>query len=441
MRFLGIGEYCDLAAMYLRIANAGHDVKVYVKNPDYQGIYKGMLKFTKHWKNELKWIKKAGKDGVIIFESATNGILQDELRSQGFQVIGGSAFGDQLEANRDFGQQTMHQIGMRVATSHAFKSYEAAIAFVENAKNRYVFKNNGADTLRTKNYVGMLEDGSDLIALLELYRNQYRASKSKLKPDFVLMEYVSGIEVGIGAFFNGVSFLKPACLDWEHKRFFTGNLGELTGEMGTVVTYRGAEIIFNLSLAGLESKLRESGYCGYINLNMIANKKGLWPLEFTSRFGYPGFSICGALHKEEWESIFVKMLNRSDTHLKTFSGFATGVVLTVPPFPYRYGYAELSKGAPIMLDPSLTEKDKELIDLSEVEKLHGSLITSGVTGCIATAIGRGNTVKSACKKAYKLAAKIVVPNVRYRLDIGNDLMNGDLTQLISWGYLNEADPL
>lgn len=49
MKFLGIGEYCDLGALYIRLGEAGHAVKVYVEDPDYQDVYAGMLNFTKDW--------------------------------------------------------------------------------------------------------------------------------------------------------------------------------------------------------------------------------------------------------------------------------------------------------------------------------------------------------------------------------------------------------
>lgn len=110
MKFLGIGEYCDLGALYSRLIEAGHEVKVFVQNPDYHEIYKGILSFTPDWRLELDWIRQAGSDGIILFESASKGPEQDVLREDGYQVIGGSSFGDKLEADRDYGQKILQEI-------------------------------------------------------------------------------------------------------------------------------------------------------------------------------------------------------------------------------------------------------------------------------------------------------------------------------------------
>ena len=70
--------------------------------------------------------------------------------------------------------------------------------------------------------------------------------------------------------------LEPTCLDWEHKRFFPGDLGELTGAMGTVVTYSRSKSFFDRTLALMRPPLKQHGYCGYINLNIIVNERGIW---------------------------------------------------------------------------------------------------------------------------------------------------------------------
>ena len=52
---------------------------------------------------------------MIVFEATGFGTLQDELRAQGFNVIGGSAFGDKLEIDRGFAQSLLGEVGLQTA--------------------------------------------------------------------------------------------------------------------------------------------------------------------------------------------------------------------------------------------------------------------------------------------------------------------------------------
>jgi phosphoribosylamine--glycine ligase len=427
VRFLGIGKGNDLADLYLRLQRAGHDVRVYVGDPEARDIFAGMLVLVDDWERELAW----ARDGALIFEGIGWGETQDRLRRDGFRVIGGSALGDRLETDRAFGQQVLRDAGLLTAASHEFDSFEAAIAFVERTRARYVLKFSGQGFASTRNYVGEMDDGADVIAVLRLQRDRWTYEEA---PQFILMEHVAGVEVGVGAFFNGRVFLDPPNLDWEHKRFFPGNLGELTGEMGTLATYRGARTLFDASLARLAPLLRDSGYVGYINLNTIVNERGIFPLELTCRFGYPGFAILDALHVGGWSAIFERLLGGAAS-IETHDGFAICVVLTVPTFPYYHGYDALSKGAPILYRDSMTQADREELHFAEVAMDGEQLVTAGSVGYVMVVTGRGATVEAAREDAYARTRKVVIPNLRYRNDIGEAFLLRDRAELVRLGWL------
>ena len=433
MRYLGVGDSNELGDMYLRLSKAGHDVRVFAERPEDRDILRGMVELVADWRAQLGWVREAGNQGYVVFETARHGEAQDELRRDGYQVIGGSAAGDRLEEDRSFGQEVLARAGLSTAAVHSFDDFSRATAFVRETRGRYVLKLNGASAAWSRNYVGEADDGEDMLSMLSLQAHRWPEGE---KPSFVLMQHLRGVEVGVGAYFDGERFLGPACLDFEHKRFFPGDLGEQTGEMGTVATYRRSQRLFDLTLGKLTDTFRASNYRGYVNLNTIANDQGVWPLEFTCRFGYPGFAVLGCLQAEPWEAVLEKLAKGSATSLDTHDGFAVAVVLTVPPFPYPHGYAELGKGEPVGFARQTTPADLDHFHFGEVERLGGHLVTSGSIGYVMVVTGRGSTVELAQRDAYGRVAKVVIPNVRYRNDIGDRVIARDLAELERLGLLD-----
>jgi phosphoribosylamine---glycine ligase len=430
MRFLGIGDSCDLGALYLRLIAEGHDVKVHVANPLCHGTLAGLVTRVDDWKGELDWVRQAGDEGLILFENVAErrGALQDELRRDGFNVIGGSAYGDRLENDRGFAQGVLRDIGLPICPVQTFTDRARAIRFIDEKPGRYVLKFNEA----YETFVGQLPDGRDARAFLQGLPSQGE------RESFILMDHVTGVEMGVGGYFDGERFLTPSCLDWEHKRFFPGDLGELTGEMGTIVTYDRTAHFHSLTLGRMEAKLREGGYCGYINLNTIVNEDGIWPLEFTCRFGYPGYAILDPLQRTPWSALFHALVTRSGGRFATEPGFAAGIVMSTPPFPYARPQVQVPVGLPVLFDPSLGPDDLRHVHYGEVGLQNGQLVTSGAYGWTLVVTGTAPTIDGARQRANALAARITIPDVRYRTDIGARLVAGDFARVEALGLLDAA---
>jgi phosphoribosylamine--glycine ligase len=429
MRFLGVTETCDLAALYLGLKEGGHEVKVAIDYPEARGTLAGMVPRAADWRAELDWVR----DGVILFEAVSDGLgaEQDALRRDNFRVVGGSAYGDRLENDRAFAQHVLTEIGLPIAGVHAFEDCEAAASFIAANPARYVLKYSGPDFASSDNYVGRFADGRDVRALL-------RARGDGTSERFILMDHIDGIEMGVGAYFDGSKFLEPACLDWEHKRFFAGDMGELTGEMGTVATFDRSGRFFARTLARVAPLLRAHGHVGYVNLNTIVNEAGIWPLEFTCRFGYPGYAVLDPLQDIGWAELLAGMADRALGGLAARPGFSVGIVLTTPPFPYSRREVDAPVGLPVLLPEPLTPDDLRNLHFGEIGMADGALVTSGLYGWTMVVTGVAPTIAAARDEAYARAARVAIPNVRYRLDIGDRLIAGDFVRLEALGLLGDA---
>jgi phosphoribosylamine--glycine ligase len=430
MRFLGVGESCDLGSVYHRLKEDGHAVKVHIADAACADTFDGILEKTSDWRGELHWV---GKDGIILFESVLGGMgaAQEALRAEGYSVIGGSAFGDRLENDRAFAQAVLRDHGFRVLPHWEFARPQEAAAFIRSHPGRYVLKFNGYGSMST--VVGTSPEGSDIVVMLE-----HLLVSDIEEPCLVLSPYIDGVEMGVGAYFTGNKFLEPACLDWEHKKFFPKDLGEMTPEMGTVVTYGRSKSYFEATLGKLASLLRREKYLGYINLNTIVNRDGIWPLEFTCRFAYPGSAILESLQRSSWAEIFTAMMRDGD-RFHVHPGFAVGVVVTTPPFPYSRRQVREPVGLPLRFDPPLTNDESRNLHLGEVKRSGSQLVTAGIYGWTLVVTGKGDSIPAAQAEAYTLLDRLALTNARYRNDIGDRLRDHDFATVEGFGLLDSRD--
>ena len=427
LRFLGVGETCDLGALYLALRREGHAVKVAVSEPLAAGTLAGLVERVGDWRAELAWLKQGPDLGIVLFESVSEGFgaLQDELRREGHHVIGGSAHGDRLENDRAHAQALLADLGFPAGHVWRFSDGAAAERFIAAHPGRYVLKFSGPGRSSHDNYIGQLGDGSDVRAMV---------GGAGAGTDFILMRFIEGVEMGVGAYFDGERFLEPACLDFEHKRFFNGDIGELTGEMGTLATYDRTGVFFRRTLKLVEPHLRGHGHVGYVNLNTIVNADGIWPLEFTCRFGYPGFAILHPLQRTGWSELFAAMIERGRPRFETRHGFCTGVVVTTPPFPYSREDVAAPVGLPVILP---TDADPDHHHFGEMgHDARGQLVTSGLYGWTMVVTGVAPTIADSKAEAYARLGRIAVPNMRYRLDIADRQIGGEWAAVERLGLLD-----
>lgn len=405
----------------------GHEVKYYIQNADEKEIADGFVSKIEDWRQAVEWAD------VVVFDDVLGmGGLAEELRRAGKLVVGGTSYTDRLEDDRAFGQQELRAAGVAIIPQENFTSFDDAIAYVKANPTRYVIKPSGeAQNYKRLLFVGEEDDGRDVIQVLDDYK---RAWADKIK-EFQVQRRIMGVEVATGAFFNGSEFVYPICVNFEHKKLFPGDIGPSTGEMGTAMFWSEPNKIFNATLKKMESRLRRERFVGYIDINCIANNNGVYPLEFTARFGYPTISIQQEGLLLPISELLYKLAEGSITRFRARSGFQVGVRIVVPPFPFkdRETFDSSSKDAVILFKtPS-----REGIHIEDVRLVNDEWLVTGTSGVALIVCGIGPTMKQAQRQAYNRVKNVMIPNMYYREDIGDRWNEEDSDRLHSWGYLRE----
>jgi phosphoribosylamine--glycine ligase len=423
-KFLFVSDESLSGDLAWQIKKEGHQVRAFIKKDTDQEVYDGFVEKTKDWKENTDWAD------VIVFDDIGFGNEAESLRKNGKLVIGGSKYTDKLEEDREFAQNEMKRFGMIILPHWDFEDFEEAVNFIKSNPGRYVFKPSGNTPSDSKGilFLGQDEDGTDLIEILE----QNKKTWAKKIKKFQLQKMAVGVEVAVGAFFNGEDFIYPINVNFEHKKLFPGDIGPYTGEMGTLMYWAPPNKIFENTLFKMKEELAKSGYAGYVDINCIANAKGIYPLEFTMRFGYPTINIQMEGITEGMGEFLYKLATKEKFELKVKKGFQVGICVVVPPFPY-----DDKRETAIYHDLSIFFKKPNFdgVHLGDVKRdNNGVWSVAGDSGYILIVTGSGITVDEARKQAYSRLDNIILQNMYYRTDIGLKWLR-DSDRLQTWGYL------
>ncbi|MCX6717391.1 MAG: hypothetical protein NTU76_01805 [Candidatus Taylorbacteria bacterium] len=416
-----------------RLVQEGCDVKLYIEDKSRKDCLEGMVPKTEDWKKELKWI---GKDGLIVFDDIGYGKIQDELREKGYSVLGGSAGGDRLEKERNYCQKIFSVCGIDPLETHDFENTDSAIDFLNEKENRraWVLKQNGHHSIF--NYIGEMDDGSDVLSLLLSYKKHLR-----INVPLTLQKRVRGVEIGIARYFNGNDWIGPIEFNIEHKQLCNDCVGPLTGEMGTVIWYDNNDknVLFQKTLAKLKPFLKKINFKGDFDINCIINKRRVYPIEATSRFGCPSTQLQDALNLPPWKAFLMAIAKGEKYHLRHKEGYGVIVSLAIPPFPSKVTDFFYIKGAEIKFKGRITKSELSKIHFEEVssEEKDGKKTyhIAGNNGYIAYISSSSKTISGARKKVYSIVNKIIIPRVFYRTDIGKSFYKKDKKLLKKWGWL------
>jgi len=437
MNLLLIDQFGCCLDLAVRAKAAGHTVRAYMRN-NTDGTRcengDGMIDKVSDWEKHMNWA-----DLIFVTDNTFYIHKLESYRDKGYPIFGANLEGRRWEQDREYGAAILERAGIPTIPMQKFKKYEDAIALVLANKNkRYVSKPLG-DGEKSLSYCS--KDWRDMVFMLQKWKkdNAYNG-------EFVLQEFHKGVEMAVGGWFGLGGFSKWYLENWEFKKLMSGDYGPATGEQGTILRYTKESLLADKVLKPLEDFLHGINYSGYIDVNCIIDNKGIpWPLEFTTRPGWPLFQIQQALHVGDPIEWMLDMLDGKDT-LKVKTDIACGVVVSQPDYPYDNVTKKHNTGYPLF---DLCEEDgTKNIHFSEIkmgtcpdEKGNNKepcLVTCG--SYILTVSGLGKTIEDARCKAYETYEKkvTVINSPMVRDDVGEKLEK-QLPDIQKYGYCKDMD--
>lgn len=413
--------------MCWRMKEEGHNVKMWIEKPRYREIGQGLIDIVDSYEKELNWCD------FVICDDCGFGKIAEELRKKDYVVWGGTDNTDCWETERGIGQDLMQEAGLTTLPRKEFSNIEEAIKFVQSNPAKYVVKPDGQiQEEKSLTYVGKDESGEDMVNVLEHYKKWGKKISS-----FELQKKVDGIEVACSAFFNGKDFVLPIEVTFEHKKLMNDNIGPSTGEMGTSMIWSDKHTrLYKETIHKLIPYLQEEGYIGYFDINCIATDKAIYPLEITSRFGYPTNELLMETIKGDLGETYFEIASGANKEVKVSNRAAICVVIATPPFPYDAPevFKKMSDENMVLFKHDKLPTYKDGIWPLYIKQEDDCWYLTGSYGYSLVVTGQGADIASAIDHVYGRIEGVIIPDMMYRTDIGANTQK-NLIQLGKWGWL------
>jgi len=421
----------------MRAQRDGHDVRLAIRQTEKtKHIGRGIVHVVDDYRGWVRWA-----DLVFMTDNTHYTYdLDQKWRAEGVKVLGASIAAAEWELDRTVGMGVFKKHGIDVPAFKTFNDYESAMSYVKREGKRFVSKPSG-EADKTLSYCS--KSPVDMLYMLQRWKKL-----GKLKGPFILQEFIGGTEMAVGGWFGPGGFNAGWCENFEFKKLMNDDMGVATGEQGTVLRYVRSSKLARKVLAPLTDALLKLGYVGYIDVNCIIDDNGKpWPLEFTMRPGWPTFNIQMALHHGDHVKWLLDLWNGIDAKNWDMGTVATGVVVSIPDYPYSHLTRKEVVGVPLYgLKPETWENVHagELMMGEAPNQLGGQIVdkvpmvvTAGDYVLVMT--GTGSTVQEATTSTYRRLARLMMPNSpMWRTDIGARLKK-QLPALQAQGYATGLD--
>lgn len=230
----------------------------------------------------------------------------------------------------------------------------------------------------------------------------------------VIEEFLDGFELSFFAICDGTNFVSlPVAQD--HKRLNDNDEGPNTGGMGAYapsmlasndLITRVEEEIVRPTLDGM--RLENAPFCGVLFVGLMVVGGVPYVLEFNVRFGDPECEVLMPLIDADLGELLLKAAQGKLETVRLAGKFAVGVVMASANYPF-------GKSEPAIIKVGKVPENSHICYAGVSSSSGGELLATG--GRVLVAVGLGDTIEEAQKKAYELVEAISFDGAKYRKDI------------------------